>query len=173
MRAPFNTTCDVFFGPGSATPGALRGTCQARFVPAHGVSLTGPGAPLRVAWVTMQAVKPQGAWTRLAFGYDPGLGDQVAVPAGGLKQWWVLFVEEISWRNRERYYRANIVLLPLPRRIAPPPPGAPGRGGLWCPEAGGVEVGRANSSPLPPGGVEISRPGAPPAFSGGVLIGGL
>lgn len=114
MRAPFNTTVDVYHGPGSTTPGALRGTCDARFVLADGITLIGLNAPNVFGWITLQDVTPIGSWTPGAMGFKPSIGDQIAMPSGASPSLWVCWVEEIFWGPQPLYVRAIVAPLPLP-----------------------------------------------------------
>lgn len=126
-RAPFNTTCDVYCGPESASPGALRGTFDCRLVLQTGIVLTGTGHPVRVSWVTMDAIQPRGSWDIPSFDVTPGKADQIAIPSGTLPAWWVIFSEKVDWKGRPVYYRAHVAALPLPPDgdDEPPNPGGP------------------------------------------------
>jgi hypothetical protein len=74
----------------------------------------GPGSPANFAYITLDGIAPVGAWEIGSFGMDAGLSDQVAIPSGTLRKWWVLFTEQIRWKELTPYWRATIVLLPLP-----------------------------------------------------------
>lgn len=114
MRGPFNTTCDIICGPGSATPGVLRGTFPCRYVAADGIFLVGAHSPGRVGWITVAGILPRGPWTAPGIGMDVSVADLVAVPSGVAPQYYVLYTDEVFWRGQPLYYRANLVLLPHP-----------------------------------------------------------
>lgn len=120
-RGPFNTTCDVFHGPRGAIPNALRGSNSCRLVMQNGIMLIGNNKPVRVAWVTMEAVTPVGAWIPPAFSFDPGVADQIAVPQGTAKRFWVLYVDAVIWNGQPLYKRACLAELPIPL-VNPEPP---------------------------------------------------
>lgn len=112
MRGPFNTTVDVFCGPGSPTPGVLRGTFNCRLVPADGIFLVGVNSPPRWGWVTLEGLMPTGCFSAPELAMDQTLADLIAIPSGTTPQWYVLFSEEVFWRSQRIYWRANLVLLP-------------------------------------------------------------
>lgn len=113
-RGPFDTTCDLYGGPGSASPGGLIGTFDCRLVEADGIFLIGTEAPNRVSWMTIEDEVPVGPWQTGSRPMNPALADQVAIPSGTAVQWWVLYTEVIDWQGQDVYYRANLVPLPLP-----------------------------------------------------------
>jgi hypothetical protein len=118
-RRAFNGTFAVYKGPGTATPGLHVGNFLGRLVEADGIILSGPGAPLNLAWITMDAYDPIGAWTPLVFGSDPSLADQIGSGPDSVPSYWVLYTELIVWRALTPYWRATIVHLPLPPTFNP------------------------------------------------------
>jgi len=120
-RAPFNTDCDVFEGPRGTNPNVLRGSCDCRLVVQNGIMMFGADKPIRVAWLTLDAVTPRGSWIQPAFSFDPGVADQIAVPMGTAKRFWVLYVDQINWQGQALYRRACLAELPLPG-VNPLPP---------------------------------------------------
>jgi len=113
-RAAFNTTCDLFQGPGAAAPGQFIGTFDCRLVLADAIFLVGADAPLRVAWMTIEAAIPTGSFSAPILSADSALADRVAIPSGTAPQWWVLFTESVLWQTQPIYWRANLVELPAP-----------------------------------------------------------
>ncbi len=130
-RLAFNTSADIYFGPGTATPGVLKATVACRLVIEDGIFLAGVGAPLRVAYLTHDGGAMDDSFVHAYFAADARLADQVAIPSGGAVGWWILFEEEIIWRTQPAYWRSNLVQLPLPD---PPPP-------CVCPAASRVIIG--------------------------------
>jgi hypothetical protein len=118
-RGSFNTTADWFDGPDTLTPGAFRFTGDVRFVAADGITWVDNGIPNVVGWITVGASKPFGGWDSVTQVLRCGLGDTVAVPAGGAQQYFVLVVDEVLWGMQPLYYRAHIANLPRP---VPPGP---------------------------------------------------
>jgi hypothetical protein len=115
MRASFNTTCDLYGGPGSASPGIYASNVDCRLVLEDGILTVGTGAPALPFYLTIEAEEPIGAWlTGAAFGVDPALADQVAVPSGSAPQWWVIYTDQVIWLGQTPYFRSYLVGLPLP-----------------------------------------------------------
>lgn len=135
-RAPFNTTCDIFDGPGGPVPNAFIGACPCRLVINDDIDVIGPGAPVIFGWVTMDAITPKGAFVLPYLTIDPSRAYQIAVPSGTFPQWWILFIEEITYGIQPTYIRCEIVALPLPP-ISP--------GGTTCPTALPTTTAIANS----------------------------
>lgn len=113
-RLPFNNTCDIFKGPGTATPGQYVGTFPCRFVVEDGIHALGPGCPTVPAYLTILGYQPQGAWTSPFFGMDATLCDRIAIPSGQAPRFWVLYTDAIIWLAQPAYYRAYLVYLPAP-----------------------------------------------------------
>src|SRR6185369_5548047 len=186
MRKPFNTTCSIFAGPGTGTPGLLRGNFNCRFVVEDGIHSIGVGCPSIPAYLTLQGYEPRGGWTFPYFGMDSTLCDRVAIPAGTIPVYWVLYTDVIIWGIQAPYFRAYLVSLPAP---PPSPVGGILLGGsalvVTIPPfigGGGIVLnGSATVSFTPPfvapGGILLGGSAAvvtvPPFVSrGGVLIGG-
>lgn len=147
-RQEFNTTCDIFAGPGQAVPMAFKAACECRFVPQTGIAMVGPQSPVRVAWITMKAFQPTGGWQFPPLGFRPSLADRISIPSGGAMQWWVIYVEEVFWRSQPAYYRANVAHLPAPADG----PGAPGHGaGPWVQGNASLILGSESTSTQPAG----------------------
>lgn len=123
-RLVFNSYCDIFKGPGTATPGLFVGTFACRYVTEDGIHAIGPGCPQIPAYLTIQGYQPQGAWTSPWFGMDSGLCDRIAIPSGQSPRFWTLYTDVIIWKAQAAYYRAYLVYLPAPN------PG-PGGGIVW------------------------------------------
>lgn len=118
-RAPFNTTADFLEGPDTLAPGALRFTGVCRVVPADGISWVDTGVPPVVAWITVEMSRPIGGWDGVRQIMQPGYGDTVVVPSGGVQQYFVMVVDEVLWQAQPLYYRAHVAYLPRP--VAPGP----------------------------------------------------
>jgi len=112
-RKPFNTTCDIFKGPGTALPGSFVGTFQCRYVVEDGIFAIGPGCPVIPAYLTIQGYQPQGAWTYPYFGVDAALCDRIAIPSGYTPQYYCLYTDIIIWGPQVPYFRAYLVRLPV------------------------------------------------------------
>lgn len=114
MRLPFNTTCDLYHGSGTSTPGVLRGTFPCRYVVEDGIFTIGAGVPNIPGYMTIDAVLPNGAFTIPQIGLDPSLADTVAIPSGTPPKFWVIYTDQIIWKWHPPYYRAYLVRLPIP-----------------------------------------------------------
>jgi hypothetical protein len=113
MRAPFDRFIDLYYGPDTATPGALK----AAGVPARLVedeAFVDIAEPLSesLLYLTLDEVEPAGATTENTelqrWTYDYGQGDQVALTEGGEITHQVLRVESRTWPEGENYWRAHI-----------------------------------------------------------------
>jgi len=114
MRGAFNTSCNLYCGPGSATPGLLLGTFPCRLVLVDGIFQAGAGSPTIVGWITIDAIEPRPSWIVPGFGVNPRLADQVEIPIGAGAVYWVVWTEEVLWASGPPYWRGNLALLPLP-----------------------------------------------------------
>lgn len=117
-RALFNTTFDLYKGPGSATPGVLVGTFDCRLVSNAAILLVGADAPSRLYYLTTEAATPVGVWAAPLLSLDSALADRIAVPSGTAPRFWCLFTEAIDWQGQTVYQRANLVELPGPHSAA-------------------------------------------------------
>lgn len=145
MRGKFNTTVDVYKGPGSGSPGMFVGTFPCKLVREDAIATDGLGAPIISWYLTIDAYLPIGSWSFPSFGLDTSLADRLAVPSGVSPQFWVLYTDVVRWHALTPYYRSYLVMLPVP-----PPAGS---GGAVCDGSavwffvfhpaisGGVEVG--------------------------------
>lgn len=113
-RRIFNTTCDVFQGPGGVIPGDFVGTFPCRLVPQLAIEPTGVGSILMGYWLTIDGYPPRGAWTPYGFGMDDRLSDQIAVPSGSAPRFWCVYTDLIVWHALTPYYRSYLSSLPLP-----------------------------------------------------------
>lgn len=113
MRGKFNTTVDVFKGPGTGSPGEYVGTFPCRLVREDAIETVGAGSPRIPFYLTIDAYSPAGSWTVGSFGLDPSLADQIAIPSGTSVRFWVLYTDEIVWHSPS-YFRAYLVELPIP-----------------------------------------------------------
>jgi len=109
MRQPFNTTCDLYEGPGGAIPLALRGTFDCRLVFEDAITTIGTGAPDIPYYLTIQGIVPKGYWTSETGIGDFAKADLVAVPSGSPIRFRVLYVDEINWLSQPTYFRAYLV----------------------------------------------------------------
>lgn len=114
MRLPFNTTCDLFAGVGTATPGVYKGTYNCRYVVEDGIFTIGPGVPDIPGYMTIDATLPVGSFTFPQLGLDPSLSDTVAIPSGTAAKFWVIYTDQILWKWHTPYYRAYLCRLPIP-----------------------------------------------------------
>lgn len=119
MRRPFNTECDIYAGPSTLTPGAFRGTYPCRLIPQSPIGTVGLGSVPLAHWLTIDGYQPRGAWTSHGFGMDAGLSDQVTLPSGGLRRFWVLYSDKVIYGALTPYYRAYLADLPLPPANVP------------------------------------------------------
>lgn len=70
-------------------------------------------------WLTMDAYPPRGAWVPYGFGMDPRFSDQISVPSGSAKRFWVVYTDSVVWHALTPYYRAYLSTLPLPPSAYP------------------------------------------------------
>lgn len=113
-RGSFNTTCDIYFGPGTLTPGVLKGTAACRLVLQDAIFVIGVDSPIAGYYMTIIDIIPIGMWSPPFLSVDPELSDQVAIPSGTAAQYWVLWTESILWQSHPIYYRGHLEFLPLP-----------------------------------------------------------
>ena len=166
MRKPFDTTCDVYKGPGTTTPGLFVGTFPCRYVREDGIFAIGNGHVPIPAYMTIEGYTPVGFWTVPFLGVDASLADQIAIPSGNVPMFWVIYTDVIVWHVQPAYYRAYLAFLPFP---------GPGT-------VGGLEFnGSALVSTIPPfvayGGLEFNGSALvstiPPFLAyGGLLLDG-
>lgn len=130
-RRAFDTTADIYYGPGTTTPGALKATVSCRLVIEDAIFLAGIGAPLRTAYLTHDTAAMDDSYIHAYFGADARIADQVAIPSGAAAGWWILFEEEITFKTQPTYWRSNLIALPLPE---PAPPCA-------CPAVSHIIIG--------------------------------
>jgi len=122
-RAPFNTTCDLIWGP--LHPGA--GTIRVADVPCRVVNslvIDEQEFPLNLeeAYVTMEEMPiGYGTYNGLDQALQPFVtwefdnSDRLAIPAGGAATHGIIWHEAIPARpGQAAYYRCRIMTLPLP-----------------------------------------------------------
>lgn len=110
-RAPFDTTCDLYIGDGTGTPGALYASGPCRLVPEAAQTILTAVLAGRGAYLTLDFTIPNGPQvTALGghFDFDFRFSDWVAVPSGAAIAWSVLFVEEVVYLGHPVYYRAHL-----------------------------------------------------------------
>lgn len=119
-RAPFNQTCDLIWGPGTATPGVVRmPMVQCRVVLQGEITSTAFPMNMRVAWITMDRIEPNGPYvTSVVPGgpttFDYTQSDVVAIPSGGAPVYCIVDVEHVVPFGGPNYWRASVVHLPFP-----------------------------------------------------------
>lgn len=114
MRAPLNTTCDIYAGPGTGTPGALKfAGVPCRLVPDD--FFVDVQAPLSasLAYLNTEGIAPDGPTiTDLGGGvytYDFSKADRVIVATFPLITWLALRVESCTWPDPGApYLRASL-----------------------------------------------------------------
>lgn len=113
-RGAFNTTCDLYEGPGGASPGAFVGTCDCRLVFEDAIFMVGTDSPAAAHYFTLADFVPVGAWDAPFYAVDSDLAYRVAIPSGSPPQWWVLWTHSILWQTQPLYYRGTLEFLPAP-----------------------------------------------------------
>jgi len=160
-RGAFNTTCDVYSGPGATPPNTFKGSFPCRLVLADAIYLENVSAPTRSGWVTLEGLIPQGPWTSPGVSFDPRLSDWIAVPAGSIPRFWNIYTDSVLWETQAIYYRANVAPLPLPMSAMFYLTGGGVGGGTVSPtHPGGYAVrgggvGGGTVSPTHPGGYAV------------------
>lgn len=111
MRAPFNNWVDLYFGPGTATPGVLKSaSAECRLVP--DVAFVDVVMPYQasLSYMTITVTEPSGPeWTEVTPGHwevDFSKADRVAL--GGELQWMIQRVELRTWIDGTPYWRAYL-----------------------------------------------------------------
>jgi len=120
MRGPFDRAIDLYFGPGTATPGVLiAGAVPARLVKDDVFAdLDNPLAGGQY-YLTLDEVLPQGPlWVNTAghtWSVDFDQADEIALTPGGPVSHYIQRVELRTWPVGVDYFRAHIAPLdPLP-----------------------------------------------------------
>lgn len=113
MRAPFDRFADLYFGPDTITPGALRYSELACRVVSD-IAFRDDDDPLdtSLAYLTCEDIAPNGPRTLWAGGQDWtfnfGFGDQVALNHGAAITHQVVRVELRMWHTGTSYWRAHL-----------------------------------------------------------------
>jgi len=119
-RAAFNTTCDLVWGPGTATPGVVRvANVPCRYVPEDIELPTLERMAGRLAYVNMDAATPQlatigGSIDAQTLDYD--FADRIAIPSGVAPIYLALLNETLTPGVGTPYVRChveNFTLRPL------------------------------------------------------------
>lgn len=138
MRAPYDTTCDLVYGPSGAVPGTVYSTRSCRLVfDSHELIQSLPFSE-RVAYITMDG--PAANSYRFTdhgggdYDLDFSFADLVAVPSGGVPGYQVLFVEEVVYKSHPVYYRVHV------QNVAPHGVATFHADGIWIPPPGVVSV---------------------------------
>ncbi len=114
MREAFNTTCDLYAGPGAPSPGLFIGTFPCRFVREDAILPSNPGVPVIQAYLTLEAYNPRGCFTYPSFGVDADIADRVIVATHPGQEYWVVYSDRINWYSQSPYFRAYLATLPPP-----------------------------------------------------------
>jgi len=116
VRAPFDRFMDIYYGPATTTPGALKySELASRVVP--DIAFVDTQLPLQKsrAYYTTEDLTPIGAMilnpAALQYNYNFGFADQVALTHGGPITHVVLRVELRTWHTGLPYWRAHIAPL--------------------------------------------------------------
>jgi hypothetical protein len=121
VQAPFDTTFDSYFGPGSVfgfpgAPNAVNQPCRLVFYDSI-INVSGIGN-FEVAWLTSEWLNcyPPNVTVGLPnqCTYDISSADQVAVPSGSAVQYWITQFEICESSGGLLYFRARLAPLPLP-----------------------------------------------------------
>lgn len=115
MRAPFDTTCDLIYGPGGLSPGTVYATGVCRFVPLSPEDILLDPLDERQGYITMEFAIPNqpgvvNSNPLYAVNYDES--DLIAIPTGSVPQYQVLFVERMTYRTHPVYYRVHVRFAP-------------------------------------------------------------
>lgn len=114
-NAPFDTTCDLWTGPGDTPPNHLYYTGPCRLVRNERFQIAfGPGIP-RGYYLTHSGSASLGPRLTDSAGrllVDYGFAARVAVPAGSAPRFVVLYME-VAWSPVffPNYFRANLALI--------------------------------------------------------------
>lgn len=113
MRAPFDRLIDLYWGPDTATPGAIfAAEVPARVIPDEAFVDTALPLSESLAYITLDVIEPDGPTTSNTelqkWMYDYGKANTVALVAGGAITHQVLRVELRTWETGSSYWRAHI-----------------------------------------------------------------
>ena len=128
-RGGFNTTCDLVYGSGHASPGTVYDSRICRLVGEIWQDMSLDPFSLRHYYVTMEGDKPnEAAATFVGHSYtlDFNLADRIAIPSGSAPQYIVLFVEAVKQGPEPDYWRASVALWDDFVALTTPPPPDPG-----------------------------------------------
>jgi len=110
-RLPFDTTCDLIYGPSGSIPNTVYATCSCRVVRENYQLPDTLPLTLRRAYITLDAFLPTGpqvVQTGSSFASNYDFSDRIAVPSGSVPNWSVLFVETVNYLTEPQYYRAHV-----------------------------------------------------------------
>lgn len=120
-RGPYDTTCDLIYGPSGASPGTVYATTNCRVVPLFTEKPLLYPLSLRTAYITMDLLPNQaqvvGTLPNPALDWD--FADRLAVPTGSAANYMALWSESMLWRAQALYYRTLV----MPLAPGPTPPG--------------------------------------------------
>lgn len=118
-RKPFNLEIDLYSGPGFGLAPTFIGRFDACLIRQLPIQTIGVGAVQLPYWMTIDMIRPTGAWTLNGFGMDARFADQVAYPPGTPPKWWILYTDEVIYGALTPYFRAYLSPLPLPSQNVP------------------------------------------------------
>jgi hypothetical protein len=110
-RKPFDTSCDLIYGPNGLVPNTVYATGSCRVVPLITETPFVPPLSQQTAYITLDFAIPNGprvtgsdpVWT-----YDYSYADVIAVPAGNIVSYQVIEVQRVLYRSHAVYYRAYV-----------------------------------------------------------------
>jgi hypothetical protein len=113
-RAPYDTTCDIIDGPGTATPGNVRhANVPCRVVDDSIVRQREKWLDLEAAYVTMDETDVHAAFVFAVppdYTITPANCDRLAIPTGAAATHTVLWTESVTQGTDPVYYRAHVKL---------------------------------------------------------------
>lgn len=111
-RAPYNTTCDIIDGPGTATPGNVRhANVPCRYVEDDRVVQREKWLDFDAAYITMDESDVHAVFS---FTVPPDYEilteecDRIAIPSGAAAGYTVLWTEEVFPDVGASYFRAHV-----------------------------------------------------------------
>ena len=115
-RLPYDTNCDLVYGPNGLHPGQVYASGPCRVVyDSFQVPLLDPLSS-RKAYVTLDFAEPNQALVTGLFpvlATDYSYADIIQILGAAVERWYVLFVERVTYRTHPSYFRAYVSESPL------------------------------------------------------------
>lgn len=111
MRAPYNTTCDLIYGPSGLVPFTVYASGNCRLIPESIQAIQIAPLNLRYGYITLDFAMPNQASVSNVgdiFTTDYSFADLIAIPTGNSFNFRVLWVEIVTYLSHAPYFRAQV-----------------------------------------------------------------